>query len=83
MKTTILLAALLSCATLSYAQTAPTPATGTTQPSGTKNVGSDRADVPQAPGMQAAVTTPTRSSGSKTSRRQKKAASSQSMAPKQ
>lgn len=57
MKTTLLLAALLGCATLATAQTTPT--TGSTQQaSGTKNVGSDRADAPQAPGMQAAGTTP-------------------------
>ena len=59
-----LLAALVSCASLGYAQTTPsaTPAAATagssTGASGTKNVGSDRADAPQAPGMQASGTTP-------------------------
>jgi len=55
--------------------------------SGTKNVGSDRADAPQAPGMQAAGTTPVSSgrlhstkAGSR--RNAKKAASGQPKAPK-
>lgn len=57
MKILLLLTALLGCATLGHAQT--TPATGSsTAVSGTKNVGSDRADVPKAPGMQASGTTP-------------------------
>ena len=53
MKTLFFLAACLSCTVASHAQTTPTaPATGTTAPvSGTKNVGADRADAPQAPGM--------------------------------
>lgn len=57
MKMPLLLAVFLGGATLATAQT--TPATGSTQQaSGTKNVGNDRADAPQAPGMQAAGTTP-------------------------
>jgi hypothetical protein len=83
MKTPILLAALLSCATLGYAQTTPsaTPAAATAgstqQAAGTKNVGTDRADAPQAPGMQGATpTTPTRTRGSKPNHRSKKTTSS-------
>jgi len=85
MKTTLLLAALLGCATLASAQT--TPATGSsTGASGTKNVGSDRADAPQAPGMQASGTTPISSGrlhSTKAGHRRgaKKAASGQRMAP--
>lgn len=64
MKTTLLLAALVSCATLSHAQTTPSasPAAATAGSpagvAGTKNVGADRADAPQAPGMSAASATP-------------------------
>jgi hypothetical protein len=62
MKTTLLLAALLGVAALGHAQTAPSTSTGTTAPvTGTKNVGSDRADAPQAPGMQSATPTTTSS----------------------
>ena len=91
MKTT-LLAALFGCATLGYAQTTPsaTPAAATVGSSpgasGTKNVGADRADAPQAPGMQAAGTTPLSSgrlhstkAGSR--RGTKKMTSGQRMAP--
>ena len=87
MKTTLLLAALLSCATLGYAQTTPsaTPAAATAgstqQAAGTKNVGTDRADAPQAPGMQSTTpTAPTRTRGSKPNHRGKKTTSS-AMAP--
>ena len=92
MKTTLFLAALLSCASLGYAQTTPsatpaaTTAGSTQQASGTKNVGSDRADAPQAPGMQASGTTPISSGrlhSTKAGQRRsaKKAASGQRMAP--
>jgi len=50
MKTLLLLVACLGCATASYAQTTPAPASPPAV-SGTKNVGADRADAPQAPGM--------------------------------
>lgn len=91
MKTTLLLAALLGCATLGHAQTAPaSPSAGTNQAaSGTKNVGADRADAPQAPGMQSSSTTPTaagRMKGSKGAGRRgtrPKAPASQPMDPKQ
>ncbi|MGI4824515.1 MAG: hypothetical protein ACRYFV_25170 [Janthinobacterium lividum] len=64
MKTTLLLSALLGVVTLSHAQTAPSTSTGTAAPvTGTKNVGGDRADAPQAPGMQS--TTPTTTSSRK------------------
>jgi hypothetical protein len=64
MKTTLLLSALLSVAALSHAQTAPSTSTGTAAPvAGTKNVGGDRADAPQAPAMQS--TTPTSTSSKK------------------
>jgi len=85
MKTPLLLAALLGCAILAHAQT--TPATGSsTAASGTKNVGSDRADAPQAPGMQASGTTPISSGrlhSTKAGQRHgtKKAASGQRMIP--
>jgi hypothetical protein len=89
MKTTILLAALLGCATLGYAQTTPsaTPAAataGSTQDAaGTKNVGSNRADAPQAPGMQGAtLTTPTRTRGSKPNHRGKQATSGNAATPR-
>jgi hypothetical protein len=88
MKTTILLATLLGCATLSHAQTTPsaTPAAataGSTQDAaGTKNVGADRADAPQAPGMQGATpTSPTRIRGSKPNHRGKHTATSNTAAP--
>ena len=48
---------LVMCACLSWStgwaiQTAPTPTSSSSQTaSGTKNVGNDRADAPQAPGM--------------------------------
>jgi hypothetical protein len=64
MKTTLLLAALISCTALSHAQTTPSasPAAATAGSpagvAGTKNVGTDRADAPQAPGMSAASATP-------------------------
>ncbi|TVT41620.1 hypothetical protein FNT36_09310 [Hymenobacter setariae] len=60
MKTLVLLAACLGTAALSHAQTTPTaPAAGTTPAvSGTKNVGSDRADAPKAPGMSTPGPTP-------------------------
>lgn len=91
MKTTFFLAALLSSATLGYAQTTPTPSAGTagTSPAaGTKNVGSDRADLPTAPGMQAATTTPiagARASSTKnaSAKGHKKASSSKAGAPMQ
>ena len=53
MKTLLLLTAGLTCAMLSHAQTTSPPATTSPTPavSGTKNVGADRADAPQAPGM--------------------------------
>jgi hypothetical protein len=54
MKTFLLVAVCLSWTTASYAQTTPTSPPATTEPngaSGTKNVGADRADAPQAPGM--------------------------------
>ncbi|MGI4741836.1 MAG: hypothetical protein ACRYG7_42265 [Janthinobacterium lividum] len=54
MKTLLLLATCLGWATASYAQTTPTSSAPTSAPSdasGTKNVGTDRADAPQAPGM--------------------------------
>lgn len=55
----LLLALLASCATLSRAQTTPSTSPSTAPPSvaGTKNVGADRADAPQAPGM--SMTPPT------------------------
>jgi hypothetical protein len=81
MKTVFFMAALLGCATLSHAQTTPsaTPAAATagsiTDAAGTKNVGADRADAPQAPGMQGATpTAPTRTRGSKPNHRSKQAA---------
>ena len=72
MKATLLFAGLLGLATLSHAQTAPATTTGSTAPvTGTKNVGSDRADAPQAPSMQSTtpVTKPARSNGSTGSKR--------------
>jgi hypothetical protein len=71
MKKTLLLSALLGIATLGYAQTAPSTSTGSAAPvTGTKNVGSDRADAPQAPGMQSATpTTPTASSSRKAAKK--------------
>ncbi len=61
MKLMLLLAILVGSATLGYAQTTPSaaPATASSSPSvaGTKNVGADRADAPQAPGMSTTPTT--------------------------
>ncbi len=59
MKTMLLLALLASCATLSRAQTTPStpPTAASPTVAGTKNVGADRADAPQAPGMSATPTT--------------------------
>jgi hypothetical protein len=54
MKTFLLVAVCLSWTTASYVQTTPASPPATTEPngaSGTKNVGADRADAPQAPGM--------------------------------
>jgi hypothetical protein len=89
MKTTILLAVLLSCATFSQAQTTPsaTPAAATAgstqQAAGTKNVGTDRADAPQAPGMQGATpTAPTRTRGSKPNHRGKQTTTGSTATPR-
>jgi len=89
MKTAFFLAALLGCATLSHAQTTPsatpTAATaGSTQvAAGTKNVGTDRADAPQAPGMQSATPiTPTRTRGSKPNHRGKQTTAGSVAAPR-
>jgi len=81
MKITLLLLALLGSATLGHAQTAPSAPAA----SGTKNVGADRADAPQAPGMQqAAAPMSKRASSAKAPKkaRLQRAAASASPAPR-
>jgi hypothetical protein len=91
MKTMLLLAAFVGCATLGHGQTTPSasPAAATagssTGAAGTKNVGSDRADAPQAPGMSAGSATPTGPASSTRAndrRAARKATSGKSATPK-